>query len=95
MGELLISGLLDVSLLVTCIRGVRGHPEQFMWAAVMTLTRDPSHRTTHGTPHYVVFIIPLMFTSRCLSSEIARRGNLVGFVLGWWCCWLCGGCISC
>lgn len=73
--ELLISGLLGLSMLVTWYWVLRGHPEQFMWASVMTLTVTHLIAPRTATPHYVVFIIPLMFYFAMLVQRNRRRGN--------------------
>jgi len=74
--ELLVSGLLGLSMLVTWYWVLRGHPEQFMWAAVMTLTVTHLIAPRTATPHYVVFIIPLMFYFAMLVQRNRQRGNL-------------------
>ncbi len=79
--ELLISGLLAASMLVTWYWVMRGHPDQFMWAAVMTLTVTHLIAPRTATPHYVVFIIPLMFYFALIVQWYRRRGNL--WVLLW------------
>lgn len=74
--ELLVSGVIGATMLVTWYWLLRGHPEQFMWAAVITLTVTHLIAPRTATPHYVVFIIPLMFYFAQIVRRNRRFGNL-------------------
>jgi hypothetical protein len=74
--ELLVSGLLALAMLVTWYWVLRGHPERFLWAAVVTLTVTHLIAPRTATPHYVVFLIPLMFYFAQMVQRNRRRGNL-------------------
>ena len=74
--ELLVSGVVGATMLVTWYWLLRGHPEQFMWAAVITLTVTHLIAPRTATPHYVVFIFPLMFYFAQIVRRNRRFGNL-------------------
>lgn len=54
-----------------------GHSETFAWAAVLTLTVTHLIAPRTATPHYVVFIIPLVFYCAEMARRYRRRGNLL------------------
>jgi hypothetical protein len=49
--------------------------ERFMWAIVMTLTITHLVAPRTASPHFVVFMIPLVFYLRWLTQHYRRRGG--------------------
>ncbi|MCA0452530.1 MAG: DUF2029 domain-containing protein [Chloroflexi bacterium] len=74
--ELLVAGLIGLTMLMSWYWLLKDRPEQFMWAAVLTLTVTHLIAPRTATPHYVVFIIPLIFYFAILVKHNRRRGNL-------------------
>ncbi len=79
--EIFVSGLFALTMLLAWYWLLRGHPEQFMWTAVLTLTVTHLIAPRTATPHYIVFIIPLMFYFASIVRRNRRRGNLWVVVL--------------
>ena len=50
--------------------------ERFLWAVVVTLAVTHLVAPRTATPHYVVFILPLIFFFREISQRFRRRGSL-------------------
>lgn len=74
--EIVVSGLIALAMLVAWYWLLRGHPEQFLWATALTLTVTHLIAPRTATPHYVVFIIPLMFYFAAIVKRNRRRGGL-------------------
>ncbi|MBZ0299688.1 MAG: DUF2029 domain-containing protein [Anaerolineae bacterium] len=55
---------------------VQGRSERFLWAAVLTLTVTHLVAPRTATPHYAVFILPLMFYLAEINRRGQRRGGL-------------------
>jgi hypothetical protein len=74
--ELLILGVLYVYMLLTWFAVlVQGKQERFMWTIAMTLTITHLVAPRTATPHFVVFIIPLLFYLRWLTTTYRKRGG--------------------
>jgi hypothetical protein len=50
--------------------------ERFLWAAALTLTVTHLVAPRTATPHYVVFMLPLVFTFGQITRHYRRRGGL-------------------
>lgn len=74
--DLMLTGLCYLLMLWTWYSVLiqRKH-ERWLWAIVMTLTITHLVAPRTATPHYVVFIIPLMFYLRWLTQPKIRRGT--------------------
>lgn len=72
--EIVVSGLIALTMLVAWYWLLRGHAEHFLWATALTLTVTHLIAPRTATPHYVVFIIPLMFYFAAIVKRNRRRG---------------------
>lgn len=54
---------------------VRGKHERFLWVAALTLTVTHLVATRTATPHYVVFIVPLIFYLHEIALRNRRRAS--------------------
>jgi hypothetical protein len=90
--EMILSGGLYLYLLWTWfVVLIQGKQERFMWTIMMTLTITHLVAPRTASPHFVVFIIPLIFYLRWLTEAYRRRnGNLYAllilailFIQGW------------
>jgi hypothetical protein len=60
----------------------QGQNERFLWVGVLTLTITHLIAPRTATPHYVVFVVPLIFFFAVISRRNRRRGNLwIAFML--------------
>jgi hypothetical protein len=55
---------------------VRHHEDRFLWTAAITLTVTHLVATRTATPHYVVFMLPLIFCLHWIDRHNKRRGSL-------------------
>jgi hypothetical protein len=75
--ELVVSGTFGLFMLAMWyIELRRGQDERFLWTAVLTLTITHLIAPRTATPHYVVFITPLVFYLAIISRRNHRRGGL-------------------
>jgi hypothetical protein len=54
---------------------IGGRAERWLWTAVLTLTVTHLVAARTATPHYTVFIIPLVFYCAHIAGRDRRRGN--------------------
>ena len=83
-GEVVISAALVGGMLWAWWRViVRGQAAEFGWTACLTLTVTHLIALRTATPHFVVFIIPLVFYFQRIVAADRRRGPWVaGLILG-------------
>lgn len=74
--EAIINALLVLVMLLAWFMALRDKHERFMWAIVITLTVTHLIAPRTATPHYVVFLIPLIFYFAAINRRYRRRGNL-------------------
>lgn len=76
--ELIINGVLYLYMLWTWfVVLLQGKQERFMWTVVTTLTITHLVAPRTASPHFVIFIIPLIFYLRWLTTTYRKRkGNL-------------------
>ena len=55
---------------------VQQHHERFLWAVVVTLVVTHLVAPRTATPHYVIFMLPLVFFFRELVQRFRRQGSL-------------------
>jgi hypothetical protein len=84
VGEIVISVALVGGLLGAWWRvTVRGQAAEFGWTACLTLTVTHLVALRTATPHFVVFVIPLIFYFQQIVAADQRRGPwVVGLILG-------------
>jgi hypothetical protein len=77
VGELLVN-LLLYSFMVWAwyMALIAGKHERFLWTITLSLTVTHLTATRTATPHYVVFIIPLIFYLKLLTQHYRRQGGL-------------------
>jgi Glycosyltransferase family 87 len=75
--ELVVSGIIALAMLLAWYWVLwRREDARFLWAAVLTLTVTHLIAPRTATPHYAVFIIPLIFYFAAIYRRDRRRGNL-------------------
>ncbi len=75
--EIAVSGLLALLMFITWYWVLwKGNNERFLWVTVLTLTVTHLIAPRTATPHYVIFILPLVFYFALISRRHRRRGSL-------------------
>jgi Glycosyltransferase family 87 len=74
--EATVNVLLVLVMLVSWVMVFRGRSERFMWAIMLTLTVTHLIAPRTATPHYIVFLIPIIFYFATINRHYRRRGNL-------------------
>lgn len=76
--ESLVMILAILLLLAVWWQALRGHPERFLWAAALTLVVTHCVAPRTATPHYVVFVLPLVFyLAQWARSRMTGRMTVV------------------
>lgn len=77
IGEYAVDALLYGALLWVWVDVLwRRKHERFLWAAALTLTITHLVAPRTATPHFVVFILPLVFFFQQITRQNRRRGGL-------------------
>jgi hypothetical protein len=74
--ELLVDFIFMLMMLAVWYKTLRGQSELFLWGAVITLTVTHLVAPRTATPHYVVFIIPLVFYLAYIAQHNRQRSSL-------------------
>ncbi len=78
-GELIISAGLVAGMVWAWVRVIlQGRMDEFGWTAILTLTVTHLVAVRTATPHFVVFMIPLVFYLQKLAEAGRQRGAWVG-----------------
>lgn len=80
--ELVIIGLFYIFMLWTWFEIlVRNKQDRFLWTVMMTLTITHLVAPRTASPHFVVFIIPMVFYFRWLTTSYRKMGSWYAIVI--------------